>query len=226
MVMFTNGFSTLQMPENFKAINTKDEFTELYLVNTNISMSIKFSTIPTLMGLVDITQSIEENLKNNEKVHLLQADFITINDNIYYRVVSYFKENDRQVRRNEWPRKPFSWGTVEQAVHSHPAGGGAIVSWEKSLKQWRKTPLLLFSSERMGCRKIFQGGHPHDQLSQLARRRPVGAAAPGAHVRRRALLHRPLRIFPVPAFRLDLAAHRGQPVPQGRAGQRRRPPGR
>ena len=102
MVMFTNGFSTLQMPENFKAINTKDEFTELYLVNTNISMSIKFSTIPTLMGLVDITQSIEENLKNNEKVHLLQADFITINDNIYYRVVSYFKENDRQVRRNEF----------------------------------------------------------------------------------------------------------------------------
>ena len=102
MVMFTNGFSTLQMPENFKAINAKDEFTELYLVNTDIPMSIKFSTTPTLVGLVDISHGIEENLKNNEKVHLLQADFITINDNIYYRVVSYFKENDKQVRRNEF----------------------------------------------------------------------------------------------------------------------------
>ena len=27
---------------------------------------------------------------------------------------------ERQVRRNGWPRKPFSWGTVEQAVHSRP----------------------------------------------------------------------------------------------------------
>lgn len=102
MVMFTNGFSTLQMPENFKVINAKDEFTELYLVNTDIPMSIKFSTTPTLVGLVDISHSIEENLKNNEKVYLLQADFITIKDNIYYRVVSYFKENDKEGRRNEF----------------------------------------------------------------------------------------------------------------------------
>ena len=34
MTLFTNGFSTLQMPEDFEPIQTKDEFNELYLVNT------------------------------------------------------------------------------------------------------------------------------------------------------------------------------------------------
>ena len=102
MVMFTNGYSTLQMPDDFKAVNAKDEFTELYLVNTDIPMTIKFSTTPTLVGLVDISHDIEENIKNNSRVHLLQADFITINDTIYYRIVSYFKEGNSEVRRNEF----------------------------------------------------------------------------------------------------------------------------
>ena len=47
MTMFTNGFSTLQMPKDFEQIRPKDEFTELYLVNTKIPMSIKFMTTPT-----------------------------------------------------------------------------------------------------------------------------------------------------------------------------------
>ena len=63
MTMFTNGFSTLQMPKDFEPINAKDEFTELYLVNTKIPMSIKFSTTPTLVGLPDIRADIEKNIK-------------------------------------------------------------------------------------------------------------------------------------------------------------------
>ena len=62
MTMFTNGFSTLQMPEDFEPIDAKDEFTELYLVNTKIPMSIKFSTTPTLVGLPDIKAGIERNV--------------------------------------------------------------------------------------------------------------------------------------------------------------------
>ena len=66
--MFTNGFSTLQMPKDFEAVNTKDEFNELYLVNTKIPMSIKFSTTPTLVGLPEIRADIEKNLENNDKI--------------------------------------------------------------------------------------------------------------------------------------------------------------
>ena len=102
MTMFTNGFSTLMMPEDFEPINAKDEFTELYLVNTNIPMSIKFSTTPTLTGLPDIRADIEKNLKNNEKINLINSDFLTINDNIYYMVVSSFSDGNNQIRRNEF----------------------------------------------------------------------------------------------------------------------------
>ena len=102
MTMFTNGFSTLQMPEDFEAINTKDEFNELYLVNTKIPMSIKFSTTPTLVGLPDIRADIEKNVGNNDKINLLNSDFIAINDNIYYMVVSSFSDGENEVRRNEF----------------------------------------------------------------------------------------------------------------------------
>ena len=102
MTMFTNGFSTLQMPEDFEPINAKDEFTELYLVNTKIPMSIKFSTTPTLVGLPDIRADIEKNLKNNDKINLINSDFLTINDEIYYMVVSSFSDGENQIRRNEF----------------------------------------------------------------------------------------------------------------------------
>ena len=59
MTMFSNGFSTLQMPEDFEAVATKDEFNDMSLVITKISMSIKFSTTPTLVGLPEIRQDIE-----------------------------------------------------------------------------------------------------------------------------------------------------------------------
>ena len=102
MTMFTNGFSTLQMPDDFEPINAKDEFTELYLVNTSIPMSIKFSTTPTLVGLPEIMADIEENLKNNDKINLINSGFITINENIYYMVVSFFSDGENQIRRNEF----------------------------------------------------------------------------------------------------------------------------
>lgn len=102
MTMFTNGFSTLQMPEDFEAVNTKDEFNELYLVNTKIPMSIKFSTTPTLVGLPDIRADIEKNIKNNEKINLINSDFIVINDDIYYMIISSFSDGENQIRRNEF----------------------------------------------------------------------------------------------------------------------------
>lgn len=100
--MFTNGFSTLQMPKDFEPVNAKDEFTELYLVNTKIPMSIKFSTTPTLVGLPDIRADIEKNVTGNEKIDVINSDFIVINDNIYYMIISSFSDGENQIRRNEF----------------------------------------------------------------------------------------------------------------------------
>ncbi len=100
--MFTNGFSTLQIPKDFEPINAKDQFTELYLVNTKIPMSIKFSTTPTLVGLPDIRADIEKNIENNDKIYLIQSDFLAINEDIYYMVVSSFSDGENEVRRNEF----------------------------------------------------------------------------------------------------------------------------
>ena len=102
MTLFTNGFSTLQMPEDFEPIQTKDEFNELYLVNTKIPMSIKFSTTPTLVGLPAIKEDIEKNIVNNDKIDLILSDFIAINDDIYYMIVSSFSDGRNQIRRNEF----------------------------------------------------------------------------------------------------------------------------
>ena len=102
MTMFTNGFSTLLMPEDFDQIQPKDEFTELYLVNTKIPMSIKFMTTPTLSGLPEIMDGIEKNLKGNDRIDLITSDFILINDNLYYMVVSSFSDGENQIRRNEF----------------------------------------------------------------------------------------------------------------------------
>ena len=102
MTMFTNGYSTLQMPEDFEPVNSKEEFTELYLVNTKIPMSIKFSTTPTLVGLPDIRADIEKNLDNNDKINLINSDFITFNENIFYMVISSVDDGKSEFRRNEF----------------------------------------------------------------------------------------------------------------------------
>ena len=102
MTMFTNGYSSLQMPEDFEPIATKDEFNDLYLVNTKLPMSIKFSTTPTLVGLPEIMDGIEQNLKNNERIEIVNSGFITINEQIYYMIVSSFNDGETQIRRNEF----------------------------------------------------------------------------------------------------------------------------
>ena len=102
MTMFTNGFSTLKMPEDFEPVNAKDEFTDLHLVNTKIPMSIKFSTTPTLVGLPDIKADIERNVTSNERINVINSDFMVINDNIYYFIISSFSDGENQIRRNEF----------------------------------------------------------------------------------------------------------------------------
>lgn len=102
MTMFSNGFVTLQMPEDFEAVATKDEFNDMHLVNTKIPMSIKFSTTPTLVGLPEIREDIEKNLENNDKINVLTSDFIAINEDIYYMVISSFSDGQNQIRRNEF----------------------------------------------------------------------------------------------------------------------------
>ena len=102
MTMFTNGFSTLLLPKDFEQIQPKDEFTELYLVNTTIPMSIKFSTTPTLSGLPDIMEGIEKNLEGNDKIEVVNSDFIVIEGKIYYMIVSAFSDGENQIRRNEF----------------------------------------------------------------------------------------------------------------------------
>ncbi len=102
MVMFSNGFSTLKLPEGFEQIPPKEEFNDLYLVDTKIPMSIKFSTTPTLSGLPDIMEGIEENLKNNDRIEVITSDFIVINGNIFYTIVSSFSDGENQIRRNEF----------------------------------------------------------------------------------------------------------------------------
>ena len=90
--MFSNGFVTLQMPEDFDAVATKDEFNDMYLVNTTIPMTIKFSTTPTLVGLPEIREDIEKNIKSNDKIEIIASDFLAINNDIYYMIVSSFSD--------------------------------------------------------------------------------------------------------------------------------------
>lgn len=102
MTLFSNGFVTLQMPEDFEPIATKDEFNDMYLVNTKIPMSIKFSTTPTLVGLPAIKEDIEKNIGGNDKINLITSDFLAINDDIYYMIVSSFSDGENEICRNEF----------------------------------------------------------------------------------------------------------------------------
>ncbi len=102
MTLFSNGFVTLQMPEDFEPIATKDEFNDMYLVNTKIPMSIKFSTTPTLVGLPAIKEDIEKNIGSNDKINLITSDFLAINDDIYYMIVSSFSDGENEICRNEF----------------------------------------------------------------------------------------------------------------------------
>lgn len=102
MTLFSNGYVTLEMPKDFDPIATKDEFNDMYLVNTKIPMSIKFSTTPTLVGLPEIREDIEKNIGNQDKINLITSDFLAINDDIYYMIVSSFSDGENELRRNEF----------------------------------------------------------------------------------------------------------------------------
>ena len=102
MTFFTNGFVSLQTPEGFDAIPTKGDFTELSLVNAKIPMTIKFSIAPTMAGLTDIRNAMEAQLGANPDVNLENADFIAVNDDIYYMVISSIKTRESEIKRNEF----------------------------------------------------------------------------------------------------------------------------
>ncbi len=101
MTLFTNGYVILQVPEGFEAINAKEKFVELSLVNTSIPMTVKFSITPTISGLPDIKNSIEESIRNNQNIELNNSDFLVINDDIYYMIITSIKTKESQIRRNE-----------------------------------------------------------------------------------------------------------------------------
>lgn len=103
--MFTNGYSTLMIPEGFQPVNTKEQFNELYLVNTEIPMSIKFSTVPTPVGIVDLIEGFEQNIKNNDQLNLIFSDFVPVDDDIYYLIESSFSNDENEIKRYEFYRE-------------------------------------------------------------------------------------------------------------------------
>ena len=102
MTFFTNGFVSLQIPKDFDPIPNKGDFVELSLVNPNIPMTIKFSTTPTMAGLPEIKNAMEKQLESNPKIDVQTADFIAINDDIYYMIISSISTKESQIRRNEF----------------------------------------------------------------------------------------------------------------------------
>ena len=102
MAFFTNGFVTLKTPEGFDAVPNKGDFVELALVNPSIPMNIKFSISPTMTGLPDIKNVMEEQLNSNPDIDVGTADFIAINDDIYYMIISSINTEEIQIRRNEF----------------------------------------------------------------------------------------------------------------------------
>lgn len=102
MTFFTNGFVTLKTPEGFDVIPNKGDFVELALVNSSLPMNIKFSISPTTMGLPDIKNLMEDQLESNPKIDVLTSDFLAINEDIYYMMVSSINTDEIQIRRNEF----------------------------------------------------------------------------------------------------------------------------
>ena len=102
MTFFTNGFVTLKTPEGFDAVPNKGDFVELALVNPSIPMNIKFLISPTMSGLPDIKNVMEEQLNSNPDIDVGTADFIAINDDIYYMIISSINTEEIQIRRNEF----------------------------------------------------------------------------------------------------------------------------
>jgi hypothetical protein len=65
-------------------------------------MTIKFSITPTLAGLPDIKNAMEAQLKANSNINVQTSDFMAINEDIYYMIVSSIETEKSQIRRNEF----------------------------------------------------------------------------------------------------------------------------
>ncbi|MBQ9025491.1 MAG: hypothetical protein IJ104_03815, partial [Methanobrevibacter sp.] len=102
MTLFTNGYVNLKTPKDFEYIPNKGDFVELSLVNPNIPMTIKFSISPTVAGLPDIKNEMEKQLEANPNIDVETADFIAINEDIYFMVISSIKTDENEIRRNEF----------------------------------------------------------------------------------------------------------------------------
>lgn len=102
MTLFANGFVTIITPQDFDPIPNKGDFVELSLINPKIPMTIKFSTTPTMAGLPDIKNAIEEQLESNPNINVQTTDFIAINEDIYYMVISSITTKESQIKRNEF----------------------------------------------------------------------------------------------------------------------------
>lgn len=92
----------MKTPEGFDPIPNKGDFVELALVNPSIPMNIKFSIMPTMTGLPGIRDAMEEQLESNPSVDVQTADFIAINEDIYFMVISSISNEEIQIRRNEF----------------------------------------------------------------------------------------------------------------------------
>ena len=102
MTFFTDGFVSLQTPKDFNPIPNKGNFVELSLVNPKIPMTIKFSIAPTMTGLPGIKNVLEEQLEANPNINVEIADFIAINEDIYYMIISSIKTDESEIKRNEF----------------------------------------------------------------------------------------------------------------------------
>lgn len=102
MTLFANGFVNIITPQGFDYIPNKGDFVELSLVNPKIPMTIKFSTAPTMAGLPDIKNAMEEQLEANPNINVQTTDFIAINDDIYYVIISSITTKESQIKRNEF----------------------------------------------------------------------------------------------------------------------------
>lgn len=92
----------MKTPEGFDPIPNKGDFVELALVNPSIPMNIKFSIMPTMTGLPGIRDAMEEQLESNPSVDVQTADFIAINEDIYFMVITSISNEEIQIRRNEF----------------------------------------------------------------------------------------------------------------------------
>lgn len=98
---FNNGYISFQYPDEFKAVRGNADFLEFELVDPKTAMVIRISISPILVGLNDIRVGAEENLPKQGR-EIFNSDFIAINEDIYYMLVSSLPFKDRMGKSNEF----------------------------------------------------------------------------------------------------------------------------